>query len=354
MRNRHTLVVNGRHCPAHRGDTLVDAALQGGALIPTDCGSGQCGTCRVRVLEGSVDDGGTREGDTVLACLARTTDDATIAFDQAPTPATTTGQVRVIRPLSPEIDEVLITVRRPFDWLAGQYVRLRFEGYPARDYSPTWHADARRPEGELLFHIRRMPGGRVSSAIGRGIGTGHRVEVSGPHGSAFLRAGAGRLVLVSGGTGWAPVWAIAAAARQQDARRPLVVVAGARAVDGLYMRSSLDWLVRSGHAEVCRSCSSLAQDQPDGLRAGRPTAHLPPLRDTDTVHAAGGPALVDAMRQRARQAGACFHGDPFVDHGESSPPPRSLAQRLRDWWKRPGGHVVDPLADDEPARVSPD
>ncbi len=68
-----TLVINGRRITAKAGQTLLDAGLAGGRVIPHDCATGQCDTCRVRIHSGTVDDAGTRIGDTVLACRARLT-----------------------------------------------------------------------------------------------------------------------------------------------------------------------------------------------------------------------------------------------------------------------------------------
>ena len=73
-----------------------------------------------------------------------------------------------------------------------------------------------------------LPDGQVSSQIGTGIKTGHRVHVQGPFGNAYLREGDGPLVLVAGGTGWAPVWSVARAARATQRDRHLVVIAGSR------------------------------------------------------------------------------------------------------------------------------
>ena len=65
------LVINGKTVKANRGETLVDAGLSGWVAIPHDCNSGQCETCRVTVVSGRVDDRGTAEKGTVLACQAK-------------------------------------------------------------------------------------------------------------------------------------------------------------------------------------------------------------------------------------------------------------------------------------------
>ena len=45
---------------------------------------GQCDTCRVTVVSGSVDAAGTRDGNTVLACQAKVTGPVEFAFEAVP------------------------------------------------------------------------------------------------------------------------------------------------------------------------------------------------------------------------------------------------------------------------------
>ena len=84
MASTCNLIVNGHAIKANVGETLVDAALGGWTVIPHDCCSGQCETCRVTVVAGNVDDQGTGDGRTVLACTATIDGDAEIEFDEVP------------------------------------------------------------------------------------------------------------------------------------------------------------------------------------------------------------------------------------------------------------------------------
>src|ERR1700694_791640 len=99
MRNSCTLVINGRSVKAHLGETLIDAGLGGSVIVPHDCRSGQCETCRVTVLGGAVDDQGTADGRTVLACQATVAGDAQIVFDELPVTTTHAGIVTEISAL---------------------------------------------------------------------------------------------------------------------------------------------------------------------------------------------------------------------------------------------------------------
>ena len=87
------LVINGKTVKANHGETLVDAGLSGWVAIPHDCCSGQCETCRVTVVSGQVDDRGTAEKGTVLACQAKVIGNAAIAFEHVPEVAKRSGVV---------------------------------------------------------------------------------------------------------------------------------------------------------------------------------------------------------------------------------------------------------------------
>ncbi len=84
MATHSSLLVNGKEIKAAPGEILLEAALSGRIVIPHDCCTGQCDSCRVRVYAGEVDARGTAKADTVLACQARVTGDAVIEFDAVP------------------------------------------------------------------------------------------------------------------------------------------------------------------------------------------------------------------------------------------------------------------------------
>src|SRR5687768_6786542 len=86
-----TILINGRKIQASPGDTLLDAGLANRIVIPHDCCTGQCTTCRVRVYDGEVNDEGTRDGDMVLACQATVSGHAVIEFDEVPLAAKRSG-----------------------------------------------------------------------------------------------------------------------------------------------------------------------------------------------------------------------------------------------------------------------
>ena len=49
------LARTGRVVPVAREQSVVDALLAAGVVVPTSCAQGVCGTCLTRVLEGEPD-----------------------------------------------------------------------------------------------------------------------------------------------------------------------------------------------------------------------------------------------------------------------------------------------------------
>jgi 3-phenylpropionate/trans-cinnamate dioxygenase ferredoxin reductase subunit len=226
--------------------------------------------------------------------------------------------------------EVVVTLIEPFDYRPGQYFNVKFSGFPGRDLSPTVHADGTCGPHELVFHIRRYPGGLISTQIGATIRVGHRIHVRGPFGQAFLREGNGPIVLVSGGTGWAPIWSVAAAARRTQRNRELIVIAGARDPASLYMRRSLERLADDGVRDVIAT-TQIGATRP--LLPGLPTHYLPSLGLEDTVYVAGPPGLVDAVKTKSRLGRARCYADPFLPGVQKL----SMIDRMRQMLRAPAG-----------------
>ncbi len=214
--------------------------------------------------------------------------------------------------LAPDIAGITIEVPKAFCYLPGQFCKLQFRGYPSRSFSPTYPLEGRGDDRLLHFHIRRMPDGRVSSAIGRHIRPGHRVRLSGPFGSAFLRRNhRGPLVLVGGGTGFAPMWSIAVAAIMEKPERQLTFIVAARDLRSLYSHAALCRLARFPNVTIIPVVTEPQSDFP-AFRGGLPTEHMPPLTPDTVVYTSGAPGMTEAIGRIARAAGARCYADPFV------------------------------------------
>jgi 3-phenylpropionate/trans-cinnamate dioxygenase ferredoxin reductase subunit len=181
----------------------------------------------------------------------------------------------------------------------------------------------------IHLQVRRVRGGRVSSALGATIKAGHRVKLKGPFGSAFLRPGQNeqRLVLVASGTGFAPIWSIADAAMRENSRRELVLAVGARSIEMLYMIPALLRLARCPNAMIIPVVDK-PQTVTAAVHTGSPVDYLPTLYADDIVYAAGSPRLVEAVKDTAKASGASCYSDPFVPNAEGQ---RGLLSRAASW-----------------------
>ena len=306
------VTINGDVISANPGDLLLDAALINGIDLPHDCRSGYCDTCRVRVVSGRCLGDATDDPDIVHACQTRLIADLSVIVERTPEVTEVSGRIVDLVDIAPDVFEVCIQSARPLESLPGQYLSVAFRGYPSRYYSPTVPLEFPANPDLVRFHVRTLPRARVSSALGRKIKVGHQVRLTGPFGAAYFRPRhAARLVLISSGTGFAPIWAIAEAAIREMPKRELVVVAGARDMDMLYMIPALCRLARFPRVIIIPTVQK-KQNITAAVQVGEPTGFLPPLSRNDMVYAAGAPRLVQHVTQIARLSGATCFADPFL------------------------------------------
>ena len=141
---------------------------------------------------------------------------------------------------------------------------------------------------------------------GRGIAFTHK----GRSAQANPQQSTGPLVLVFGGTGWAPIWSLALAAREHQRDRKMIVIAGAPDPQSLYMRPALDWLLDDGVEDVI--ATSEVNAQWPTYAASRPIICRLSGKFEDTVYVAGPVGLVDAVKRKAGISVARCYADPFL------------------------------------------
>jgi 3-phenylpropionate/trans-cinnamate dioxygenase ferredoxin reductase subunit len=318
MKRTCHVTLNQNSFPAKCGDVLLDAALANGVDLPHDCRSGICGACRVRVVKGRVFGGRNEDDEMIHACQARLISDIEIETERVPDQVSTSARVTAIVRLSPDVFGVDIELPAPFHYLPGQFCKVQFFGFPARNYSPTYPLEGRPRKNVMHFHIRRFPDGLVSSELGRTIRVGHRVRISGPFGHAFLRPNhTGGIVLASSGTGFAPMWSVAVAAIMERPKRELIFVVAARKLESLYMHAALCRLALFPNVTIIPTVSE-AQNVSPAIRTGRPTDHLPNLSPEDMVYVSGAPAMTAQVARIAKAAGARCFTDPFLPNKTSN------------------------------------
>jgi 3-phenylpropionate/trans-cinnamate dioxygenase ferredoxin reductase subunit len=335
MKKTCHVTLNRKSFPANCGDVLLDAALLNGVDLPHDCRSGICGACRVRLVKGRVFGGQNDDDETIHACQARLMSDIEIETERTPDQMSVTARVAAIVPLAPDVLGIDLELPKPFHYLPGQFCKVQFFGFPARNYSPTYPLEGRPRKNVMHFHIRKFPDGLVSSELGRSIRVGHRVRVSGPLGHAFLRPNhTGGVVLASSGTGFAPMWSVAVASIIERPERELIFVVAARRLQSLYMHAALCRLALFPNVTIIPTVSE-KQSVSSAVRIGRPTDHLPILSAHDLVYVSGAPAMTAQVARIAKAAGARCFTDPFMS-SETSKGQSGLVQSLGRLARSPG------------------
>lgn len=329
MARSHKIELGGRQCQARSGQRILDAALVGGLDIPHDCRAGRCGACLLRVRAGITLGGQGRQPGMIHACQAMVFSDLQLEAEPTPPVVQVATRVSHVVEIAEDIVEVSFEGGAEIGALPGQYCKFRFRGFPDRPFSPTALLPT-SPDSALRLHVKRVRGGRVTPFLGNRIARGHAVSIEGPYGHAYLRPGLDRrLVLIGSGTGFAPIWSLAAAALMENPHRPLILLANSRKRAAYYMEPALAWAATYPNVQVIAAVEDAAPGEIPFDASGN--NDIPPIGPRDIVYAAGGPTLVDAVAGLALNAGAEFHADPFEVTGAQPPAWSGWMERARAW-----------------------
>ena len=290
-----------------QGKTLLEAALEAGIAYPHGCRSGRCGACKTRLLSGDVDllphtpfslTADEREQGLILACRARLQGDIEVKWLAQPKVSYPVvrrqGSVVGVMLLTHDIMELRLRLDSPLAYAPGQYASLTFPGLPARDYSMAPSAR----DDELVFHIRKVPQGRVSATVAHSARLGLPVTVEGPYGSAYLREDHTKPILaVGGGSGLAPILSIVTRAIEAGMRQPIHLYFGARDRRDVYGMRQLEGLMQA-HPGLMHHVVLSASTAETCYRAG--FVHEAIAADIEGMagwkaYVAGPPAMVEAV-----------------------------------------------------------
>lgn len=314
------------------GVNLLDALRANDVPVSYSCMAGRCGTCRCRVVQGEVLESGREtqrplgaatdgDGGYVLACQTFVTEPCTVEIAEPDEVVVHTARnvkatVVAIEDATHDIRRLRLQPAKPLDFSPGQYAQLQFTPAHARPYSMAGLAG----DGELEFHVRLVPEGRVTGYIAQELKVGDAVRLSGPLGSAYLRRQhTGPMLCVAGGTGLAPILSIVRGALAAGMRNPVHLYFGVRSERDAY---GLEWLaalqcehpalsvhtvLASGRAAGCRTglvTDAIAQDWPSlaGFRA----------------YLCGAPPMVEATSLLVRRMGVLpehVYADAFYASG---------------------------------------
>ena len=301
------------------GANLLETLRANDVPISYSCMAGRCGTCRCKVVNGSVIETGREskitnpgEGDYVLACTSVLTDSCTIAIPEPD--EIVIHPARIIKASVTAIDDATHDIKvirlrpaKPLSFSPGQYATLQFTPEHIRPYSMA----SLCTDGELEFHVRRVPDGRVTAYLFNELKVGDAVRVSGPLGTAYLRTRhEGPMLCVAGGTGLAPILAILRGAIDAGMTNPIHLYFGVRSPQDLYGLEQLRAL-QAALPSLKLQIVLTTDDQPgSGRRVGLVTdAIAQDIKDFKgwRAYVCGAPPMVEATAALLKQRGIEEH-----------------------------------------------
>ena len=311
------------------GANLLSALQAAQVPMSYSCMAGRCGTCRCRVLDGEVLEGGHEqqrpqdaEDGFVLACQTYLTDPCTIEIPEPDEvvvhPARIVkATVDTIEDMTHDIRRLVLKPAKPIEFSPGQYLQLQFTPDHVRPYSMAGLCH----DATLEFHVRRVPDGRVSGYIAHELKVGDALRLSGPLGSAYLRRRhAGPMLCVAGGTGLAPILSIVRGAVAAGMVNPIHLYFGVRSPDDIY---GLQWLHQLQREHPSLSLHVVVAGGGDAAmhRPGLVTQAIEQdLGDLSgwRAHLCGSPPMVEAVTRVIRRKGiaaAQVYADAFYTQG---------------------------------------
>lgn len=306
------------------GESILLAGLRAGLDLAYECASGGCGSCRAQLLRGSVtsrwpaapglSERDRRKGDRILLCQSLPLEGCEVrvpgvepADGREPRPARLTGRLVARDLLSADTARLVLVADEEVRYLAGQFVLVEFDDGVRRAYSMS-RAWREHEPAVLELLVRAKPGGAASAWLFDRLALGSTLRVEGPYGRAYAQSPPDRpVVCLAGGTGLAPVLAIAEDLLAGDPGRELTVYVGARRGEDLVLAERLAGLVDAG-ATVVTAVEDGRVDHPviGPARTGLALDHLaedrPDLGDHD-LYLAGPTGMVDAGLRRLVRAG---------------------------------------------------
>ena len=300
------------------GRPVLESAIAAHLNLPHSCKGGSCGSCRARLVAGRVDyprgrplglSAADAEQGYVLLCQAVPQGDLVVEAREIRRVTDVEiknlpCRVERLERLAPDV--MALYLRLPaveeFRFRAGQYLDVILAGGRRRSFSI---ASPPHDAGPLELHVRRVDGGAFTSRVFGELGAGALLRIEGPLGQFVYRepddaARAAPLVLVAGGTGFAPLKAILRELLESGARRDAHLYVGARAAVDLYQDAWIRARLAAGaDFRYVPVLSMPAASEASRYRTG--LVHAAVLADFATLagaelYAAGPPAMVDALR----------------------------------------------------------
>ena len=313
MTHQVTIQPSNHSFTVNEGETVLEAALREGIIIAYGCRNGACGSCKGKLVSGSLDYGSYEEhalpeaeraAGMALFCQARPLTDLVvecreIAGVKDMPIKMLPCRVQKMDRLAPDV--MRLRLRLPanerLQFLAGQYMDILLRNGTRRSFSM---ANPPHDDDFIELHLRNY-GGPFSEQVFTRMKEKDILRFEGPFGTFFLReAGAKPIVFLASGTGFAPIKAMIESALYAGIERPMTLYWGCRVRSDLYLNDLAErWSTEHGVRYVPVLSEALPADQWTGRTGFVHRAVMDDLPDLSEVqvYACGAPPMVEAAHR---------------------------------------------------------
>ena len=332
-----TVEPSGRTFSAQPDEAMLAAGIRQGIGLPYGCKDGACGSCKCKLVSGSVVHG-THQSKAlsadeeaagyVLTCCGVAQSDVVIESRQV----TEIGAfpikkmpVRVSALERASHDVMVMRLQLPasdaFQYHAGQYVEFLLRDGDRRSYSMANAPHTQSAQPSLELHVRHMPGGKFTDHVFGPMKEKDILRIEGPYGSFFLREDSTKpMVLLASGTGFAPIKAIIEHMQFKGVTREATLYWGGRRPADLYQSAWIE--AKLAEMPNLRYVPVVSNALPDDAWTGRTGfVHEAVLQDLPDlsgheVYACGAPIVIDSAKRdymaRAGLPEEAFFADSFT------------------------------------------
>ncbi|MDP2252126.1 MAG: CDP-6-deoxy-delta-3,4-glucoseen reductase [Hydrogenophaga sp.] len=313
-----TVEPSGRLFTAEPDEAMLAAGIRQGIGLPYGCKDGACGSCKCKLVSGSVVHGPHQSkalsadeeaAGYVLTCCGVAQSDVVIESRQV----TEVGAfpikkmpVRVSALERASHDVMVLRLQLPasdtFQYHAGQYVEFLLRDGDRRSYSMANAPHTQTAAPSLELHVRHMPGGKFTDHVFGPMKEKDILRIEGPYGSFFLREDSDKpMVLLASGTGFAPIKAVIEHMQFKGITREATLYWGGRRPADLYQSAWIE--ARLAEMPNLRYVPVVSNALPDDEWTGRTGfVHEAVLQDLPDlsgheVYACGAPIVIDSARR---------------------------------------------------------
>ncbi len=321
MSYKITLQASGHTFEVGENEFILDAALRQGINFPYGCRSGSCGTCLGRLISGELDypeglpitlmEHEVKEGKAIF-CTSIAKSDLVIDVKEVTSVVDVEikllpARVASLKKLSHDVMEMKLSLpaSERLAFRAGQYIEFILRDKSRRAFSL---ANAPSNDAFLELHLRLVEGGKFTEHVFNEMKEKALVRIEGPFGSFAIKETSNLpILLVAGGTGFAPLKAMVEQLIAENDLRPVTLYWGVRTADDLYHHElALSWVKQHPSLTYTPVLSDIESDHNWKGKTG--FVHQAVIDDLEQlasfdVYLAGPPVMVSATKKAFLEKG---------------------------------------------------